>query len=333
MCEEETSLATDQEEADTKVFLCIKHATDHFDCHNICILTVDSDIGIYSLFFQSHFPSTRIFLRIGAGNKRRILDIKEISLEIGSECCDALPALHAFTGNDYTSAFHGIGKVKAYRQMIKSQDFLKMFKALGDSFSFDSDLFPTIEQFVCSLYGVKECKDVNEARYTKFCTSLKATEPQKLPPTRDALLCHCKRVAYVTATIKHSLERHPVIPDPQDGFGWVIENGKLDIEWMLLPPAPEQVLQMITCACKKKCVTRVCSCSSHGLSCTDLCNCKNCENREKNKEFVDSESDSDDEDDTFSDNPISDNDEKENIESDLSEEDTNCINFSEPEEK
>ena len=131
-----------------------KNAIDQFDCDDICITTVDSDIAIYSLYFQSHFPATHIFLKIGTGTKRRILDIKEMSSKIGIKCCDALPALHAFTGNDYTSAFHGVGKVKSYKQMLKSPDFLKVFKEVGDSFSYQSNFFSAIEQFVCCLYWV-----------------------------------------------------------------------------------------------------------------------------------------------------------------------------------
>ena len=216
-----------------------------------------------------------------------------MSLELEIECCGALPTLHAFTGNDYTSAFHGVGKVRAFKTMLKDDRFISTFNDIGESFIFDASSFPKVEQFVCALYSVK-CKTVNEARYSKFCTNSRATEPQKLPPTRDALLCHCKRVAYVTSVIKRSLENNPTIPSP-DGYGWHLEEGRLEIQWMLLPPAPEQVLQLISCGCKKSgCKTRACVCKSHGLPCTDLCHCISCENR---KEHIDSPDDDDDDDD------------------------------------
>jgi len=49
---------------------------------------------------------------------------------------------------------------------------------------------------------------------------------------------------------------------------------------MLLLLAPEQVLQLISCGCKKSgCITRGCVCRMHGLPCTDLCNCVSCENK------------------------------------------------------
>ncbi len=42
----EEVLSSDQEEADTKMFLCCLHAIRYFSCENICIFTVDSDVAI-----------------------------------------------------------------------------------------------------------------------------------------------------------------------------------------------------------------------------------------------------------------------------------------------
>ena len=50
-CLDIEELATDQEEADTKVFLCCFHASSH-GFSSVCILTVDSDIPIYALYFE-----------------------------------------------------------------------------------------------------------------------------------------------------------------------------------------------------------------------------------------------------------------------------------------
>ena len=47
---------------------------------------------------------------------------------------------------------------------------------------------------------------------------------------------------------------------------------------MLLPPAPPQILEQISCGCKKGCKTRSCSCRAHGISCTEFCRCKGCTN-------------------------------------------------------
>ncbi|XP_047132181.1 uncharacterized protein LOC124811086 [Hydra vulgaris] len=274
--EEVESLHTNQEEADTKVFLCSKHAASiGFD--SVCIHTVDTDIAIYGLYFQNQLP-IHFFVDIGVCNSRRILDIKIIASKLGTDCCKALLALHAFSGNDYTSAFYGIGKAKFFKLMRESEEYKSIFSKIGDTFTFDATHFEYIEKFTCQLYGLK-CNNTNEGRYIKFIAKKEAPEPQKLPPTRDSLMCHCKRVSYVTAVVKRSLEANPDIPKP-NGHGWKEIGNQLEVEWMLIPPAPEDVLQLISCACKKsKCETRVCICRLHGLSCTELCGCSYCENK------------------------------------------------------
>ena len=229
------SLESNQEEADTKVFLCIKHASSEFEFEQICLRTVDSDIGIYALYFHQ-FLGKKILLETGSSSSHRIIDISALCEEIGPDCCRALPALHAFTGNDYTSAFHGLGKVKAYETMKESPEFIKLFQSMGDHFEFDASTFGLVEKFVCHLFGVSHCNDVNEARYVKFCAKQNAAESQRLPPTRDALLLHCKRVCFSTAIVKRSRQNSPYIPRPYDGYGYDLVDGALEIQWMLLPP-------------------------------------------------------------------------------------------------
>ena len=163
-------------------------------------------------------------------------------------------------------------KVKARKLMIK------LFKRFGDSFTFDIGLFATLQKFVCELYGVK-ADSTDDARYKKFVGKKKTPEPQQLPPTSDALLCHCKRVSYVTAVAKRSLFAQIIYPGP-DGHGWQLSDQSLNIQWMLRKPAPDDILQLLSCNCRKsKCKTQACVCVSHGLQCTDLCGCADvCEN-------------------------------------------------------
>ena len=275
-CNEQESLALAQEKADTKVFLCAKHASES---HVVCIETVDSDIHLYALYFHEFLNGVSLIINYVVNKRRRVININNIAEELGVKCCRAIPALNAFTGNDYTSAFYGIGKSKAFNLMKDSDEFQTTFSLFGNSFEFDANLFASIESFVCAMYG-RKCSNTNEARYKKFCSSKKKTpEPQKLPPTRDALLCHCKRVSYVTALVKRSLENSPQVPSPVN-HGWIMENNMLTIDWMLLPIAPPNVLDLISCNCSKTmCRTQACVCRSHCLKCTDLCGCAEpCEN-------------------------------------------------------
>ena len=132
-------------------------------------------------------------------------------------------------------------------QIIKivkaSDEYKSCFADFGDSFTFDASLFPILEKFVCLM--CLKCDSTNEARYLKFCSNKKCTEPHQLPPTRDALLCHLKRVSYITTINKRSLDCYPDIPDP-DGYGWRTNEEGISILWMLRSPAPDQILELVS---------------------------------------------------------------------------------------
>eukprot|EP00794_Sanderia_malayensis_P014792 gene14792-16327_t len=266
-CTEAEELFSNQEEADTKTFFAA-NTLNYWDMET------------YAL--------------IGSKNLTHVLDIKAIYDNIGPSVASSLPALHAFTGCDYTSAFHGIGKVKALKVLKKDERFQYVFGVIGDDFEFDGDLFEIIQEFVCTLYGLKSLSDVNEARYKKFCSSKrKIPEPQQLPPTSDELLQHCKRVLYVAGIVKRAFEPNPEVPSLH-GFGWKINSDALEIEWMTKSPAPDSILELVSCNCKKaKCAMQNCVCVSHGLKCTDMCGCTNCNNdlEEEDDDVSDSEDD------------------------------------------
>lgn len=290
--EENVSLTNKQEEADTKVFLCCVHARN-LGLESACIETVDSDIAIYAVHFRQQI-SLRMFVKIGSGEKKRILDVSQIHEEIGEDVAAALPALHSFTGNDYTSAFHGIGKAKSFKIIAKNNEYQQAFAAIGSDWTFDMEHFAILQRFVCQLYGINT-STTDEARYNKFCHSKRTPEPQQLPPTSDALLCHCKRVNYVTKVIKSSLNADVDVPSP-DGYGWHIVDGKLEIQWFLREIAPESVLNLVACSCKRSgCVPEKCVCKEFNLPCTDLCTC-NCIKENEDELISGDESESDDSD-------------------------------------
>ena len=94
---------------------------------SVCISTVDTDIFVYALFFSSKI-STSIFIQLGVGDRRRVIDIGNIVSELGVDLRLALPALHSFTGNDYTSAFHGMGKRKHLPSFVNLMNLFKHSK-------------------------------------------------------------------------------------------------------------------------------------------------------------------------------------------------------------
>ena len=159
-CGEETNLSSNQEEADTKIFLCAKHS-ESFGFQPVVIVTVDTDVTVYSTYFQQ-FLEVELFVKIGNGKNKHLLKIANISSELGKIYVTHFQRFHCFT-----SAFYGIGKTRAFKEIQRNEDFINSFKPFGDTFLFNSELFPMVKKFVCKLYAVKTM-NVNEGSYLKF---------------------------------------------------------------------------------------------------------------------------------------------------------------------
>lgn len=85
----------------------------------------------------------------------------------------------------------------------------------------------------------------------------------RLPPTTEAAQHHALRV-YHQVQKWIGLEK-----DPSD-YGWAFgEKGLMPIR-MLADPAPQSLLRMLSCKCKKGC-TGACTCLKAGLKCSILC--------------------------------------------------------------
>ena len=64
-------------------------------------------------------------------NTLQYIDVDKIHDYLGDSMCNALPALHFFTGSDYTAAFNKKGKVKSLKLLQDNVDFQNAFSALG----------------------------------------------------------------------------------------------------------------------------------------------------------------------------------------------------------
>lgn len=132
------------------------------------------------------------------------------------------------------------------------------------------DLFFVLEEFVCRLSGMSDINRVDEARQEDI-----------MPPNYDALKKHIQRSNYQAAIWRRCFEKQPDIPSAV-GHGWKMIDGQLGIDWMDLQPAHQRILELSSCKCKKsKCTASEADdqcCASVGLRCTELCECKNCNN-------------------------------------------------------
>ena len=124
---------------------------------------------------------------------------------------------------------------------------------------------------------MKLCTEVNESRYEMFCSKKGKIESSQLPPCQHSLRKHIDRANYQALIWRKCSEQYPDIPEPED-HGWKYENNQLAIDWMTILPAPDSILEFLSCGCIKSCDNNRCTCRSNGIPCTDMCKLKNCSN-------------------------------------------------------
>ena len=281
-------LLSNQEEADTRMFLHASHASRSGHQH-IVIKSSDTDVEVLACYYQRNIPS-KLILESGTQTRVRLVDITKVSHNLGIATCRALPSLHALTGCDSVSSFATKGKKKALTIVQENQVFREAVESLGDRIPFED--FDRLEQFVCALYNDPDCKNVNDLRYKMFCKG-KNLQSHQLPPSSAALVNHLKRANFQAYLWKHALDQNiNVIPN---GQGWRTKNNCLEIDWTDQPPAPDAVMALVCCGCKGKCKTRRCSCVNNNLSCTEACGCEECENTVREEDISDDDIEDDEE--------------------------------------
>ena len=142
---------------------------------------------------------------------------------------------------------------------------------LGSDNDLPTDACFQLERFVCILYRSKIYTKVNELRC--FLYSNRATEAENFPPTSGSLDLHIRRVHYVSMIWRKITENHPCLPGPAE-FSWTFDEHLSHFSPVrcLNPPAPEAVLHLIKCGCKRGCEGR-CSCRKNNIPCTEVCGC------------------------------------------------------------
>ena len=80
---------------------------------------------------------------------------------------------------------------------------------------------------------------------------------------------------------RRALEQFPETPAPTS-HGWKMAADDLIIDWGDLARAPDNLLASTQCGCKKaKFSKNHCECLKSKMSCTDLCKCVDCTNKQQ----------------------------------------------------
>lgn len=125
--------------------------------------------------------------------------------------------------------------------------------------------YPKLDRNASWLYWGDTEKDIlNSLHYqlfTKLATNMKVTLAYLLP-MGDAASHHSYRTY-------HQVQKWLGNKNPTD-WGWKIDDQGLIPISTNMDPAPENLLHLISCTCRKRC-KRGCSCRKAGLKCSALC--------------------------------------------------------------
>jgi len=186
----------------------------------------------------------------------------------------ALIGVHAITGCDIISAFSGKEKWKAVQLFQRSEKCVRAMASIGEEWEVSEDTFKDTDALVCQIYGRK----VDVLCYEIHCAKGGKVEPEALPPCDSSLRLHVTRANYQAAIWRRAIVPHPVIPSP-GGHGWEVDNisNVVEFVWLGSKPAPDEVLELLSCTCKRACSVDNWGCLKAGLKCTDMCSVQ-CEN-------------------------------------------------------
>ena len=112
-------LYSNQEETRHTHIVLYVHNASKQGFQSVVIRTPDTDI-FFILLHHAHDVPITIYVDIGTGKKRRLINVSEIAKSLGSDWCTALLGYYVFSGEDCTSAFGGKGKVTPLKKLMKT---------------------------------------------------------------------------------------------------------------------------------------------------------------------------------------------------------------------
>lgn len=206
-------------------------------------------------------------MKAGTNNAPKYIPVKEIlsKWKLTDDQSKGLLPFHAVTGSDTTSFFYGHTKRTSLSVYL---DHPSLLSGLGKD-PITEESLDEVERFVCLVYNVPEAMTTDKARAILFT---KGVTQERLPPTSDALRHHNMRAHLQALIWLKAIEPRPTIPDPSE-CGWQLVNGQLKPVLLTSEPVPESCINLISCGCTEKCVTRRCGCRKAEMPCTGLCKC------------------------------------------------------------
>ncbi|GBL71845.1 hypothetical protein AVEN_129692-1, partial [Araneus ventricosus] len=163
-------------------------------------------------------------------------------------------------------ALFGQGKNKFISLFLKHEELLNRAATFLNPQATTEQVTEAEENVLVALYGGDPAtQNLDELRYHSFVKAAAKTKFNlaRLPPTTDAAQLHAMRSYHQVQTWLGN-EKDPL------KWGWMHTPSGLFPKKSEKDPAPESLLQCISCTCKKGC-TNACGRRKAGLHCSLLC--------------------------------------------------------------
>ena len=175
---------------------------------------------------------------------------------LGSKVFKGLLGFHALTGSDLTGKFFGLSKLTSWdTYMASPQSTLKAFENLGRVL--DEETEENLVNFVSELYMKQRAKSVTTVGALRWhLLPIFQSESNRLPPTHKAFRQILIRAHLTALQWNSSHLPSPELTDPNE-YGWKWDQTKKIFEPVMTVnlPAPDLVMELISCGCKTGCQT------------------------------------------------------------------------------
>ncbi|CAH2089048.1 unnamed protein product [Euphydryas editha] len=141
---------------------------------------------------------------------------------------------------------------------MQSKDFQKTFADLGLAVESNQNNILNKAQFVCHLYGLKNIKSIDEARFVLFSKTYKCSrsandsfkikiknvDGSSMPPCQSELMQQFLRASFIANIWRNAHRQIPTELSPTD-YGWKLVNEKYEFDWFESDQLPEIVQDAI----------------------------------------------------------------------------------------
>ena len=150
---------------------------------------------------------------------------------------------------------------KAWGIWLRYPEVIDTFLKIS-SFHFEMtcDEFAVLERLIILVHD-KKCISIEVKTARRLLFAKTARQIDHIPPTKEALLQHCRRAVYQGGHTWNQADNPiPNLPSPSN-WSWQQGNGQWKPLWTILPEA-SFTCQELKCQCKKDCKTKRCKCKN-----------------------------------------------------------------------